>query len=249
MPVDASAYLTSGLPDNFDGPMTDCRFGFNPDYNNGQTLLLLHNKVSTDDDVGTLDGEQYTVNKGFESREKGTFVEREDGSGKGFHESSGMGTLLSAIAKLDGIEETWDARIAEGLTPLHAAFYEGMSFHWERQTLREGTAYESHMLIPTAFVGSGDVVKPKAPRTKKAAAKKKAKKAAAPKTEPEGPDLDEVRTQVRAIADTCDTVEEFAERAYSEIEGLEDNADWQALVDDTDSEGSVWVEAVEAAEE
>jgi len=60
---------------------------------------------------------------------------------------------------------------------------------------------------------------------------------------------DEVRAELKGIADRVDTPEEFQEIAYTEIEGATEDADIMAAIEDLDdeSEWSVWAEAVREA--
>ena len=95
----------------------------------------------------------------------------------------------------------------------------------------------------------------KAPAQKAPAKKAPAKKAPAKQAVDETPYAaaraavsDSCIAAIRDIADECTTVEEFMDRAYSEIDGIDGDTDIQLLVDDTESAESIWAEAVAAAE-
>jgi hypothetical protein len=111
----------------------------------------------------------------------------------------------------------------------------------------EQTEYEAFnkkrtRLLPTEVKGwtsGGDAKKP----AKKAAAKKVAAKKAAPKAEEsEEGGLEAIKAQIITIAKTSedDGGATFIERCYAEIDGLDANDEAMALVDDVESEDSIW---------
>ncbi len=239
---------TTGLADDLDITIRNFRFGLDPAYTNQDdemTLTGICDFATDDPDVGTngvIENQFLTIGKGWEAIDGGKAVQREDGRPKGFNNSTYLGAIIDACLALD--ENKMRSRMEETkLTPMHAGYWEGLELHMEQT---EYTAFDKKRtrLLPTEVKGWG-AAKPKA--AKKAAAKKvAAKKAAAPKVEEEaeetGPTLESLKAQIIAIAKTSedDGGATFIERCYSEIEGLDANDEAMALVDDVESEESIW---------
>ena len=235
---------TTGLADDLDITIRNFRFGLDPAYTNQDdemTLTGICDFATDDPDVGTngvIENQFLTIGKGWEAIDGGKAVQREDGRPKGFNNSTYLGAIIDACLALD--ENKMRSRMEETkLTPMHAGYWEGLQLHMEQT---EYTAFDKKRtrLLPTEVKGWG-AAKPKA--AKKAAAKKVAAKKAAPKVEePEVDPLEALREQIVAIAKTSedDGGATFIERCYTEIDGLDANDEAMALVDDVESEGSIW---------
>lgn len=235
---------STGLADDLDITIRNFRFGLDPAYTNQDdemTLTGICDFVTDDPDVGTngtIDNQFLTIGKGWEAINGGKAVQREDGRPKGFNNSTYLGALLDACMGL--AEDKMRARYeSTQLSPMDAGFWEGLQLHMV-QTEYEAFNKKRTRLLPTEVKGWG-AAKPKA--AKKAAAKKVAAKKAAPKVEePEVDPLEALREQIIAIAKTSedDGGATFIERCYSEIEGLDASDEAMALVDDVESEESIW---------
>lgn len=244
---------STGLADDIDVTIRNFRFGLDPAYTNQDdemTLTGICDFVTDDPDIGTngtIENQFLTIGKGWEAVDGGKKVQREDGRPKGFNNSTYLGALLDACMAIG--EDKMRARYeATKLTPMDAGFWEGLSLHME-QTEYEAFNKKRSRLLPTEVKGwTGEAKKP----AKKAAAKKVAAKKAAPKAEAEevetdaedaGPTLESLTAAIIAIAKTSedDGGATFVERCYSEIEGLDANDEAMQLVDDVESEDSIWM--------
>lgn len=232
--------------------------------------------VTDDPDVGeggTIENQFLSIGKGWEIADGGAKVVRPEGKKGGFNNSTYLQTVINTIMGLEGGEKLLRGRYEEtGLTPQEAGFWEGLRCHMEQTEYTVGgfggqEAKVRTRLMPTEVYGWDNAApKPaKAAPAKKAAAKKApAKKAAAAKVveveEPAEPEVEltpyqtaraaageEIVAAIRAIADECEDTDTFMERCYAEIDGIDDSAEIQLLVDDVESEESIWAEAVEAA--
>lgn len=260
---------TSGLFDDGEVTFTEARFIKDPSYVNSEGDLMpvfAVDLVTDEPDVGengVLENQFFSIGKGWEIEDGGAKVVREDGkSGKGFNKSTYLQAFLGAMLDLDGGMDAVRARYEDtGATPQEAAFWEGLRVHVEQHEYETGgwgnvEKKTRSRLMPTEILGWDGVKAEVKSVAKKAPAKKApAKKAAAAKPAADETPYaaakaaagDEVCAAIRAIADECDTVEEFMDRAYSEVEGIDDDTSIQLLVDDVESAESIWAEAVAAA--
>lgn len=255
-------HFHSGLPEDFDGEIDDAYFMYDPEYNNGQTLLLKLEVKTEDPEIQEMLKRplQYSVGSGFSPTEGGAAIERSDGQKKGFHVNSAIANLLTAMLGCDGAEKVLrDKNIGRG-NPFRAEFYIGLNFHWDRVTFKYGGEIgDKDRLMPTKFLGAKGAPAPaavakKAPGAVKAApAKAVAKKAAAPVAAPvdelpaESPAVaveegSEAWNQLWEIAMAADDHGKFVEAAF-ELEGVAENEDVQQFVLD-DGPDSLWAKAV-----
>lgn len=252
---------SSGLADDVDVTWEAVHFGQNPTYTDdagNMPVVFMATEFYSDGDIEPRE-QLYTIGKGWEVQDKGAKVVREDGKPKGFNNSTKLQIILNRCLELD--EGAMRARYeATGLTPQEAGYWEGFTFHANQEereiTFGDKKGQTRTDLMPTAVIGwkDGAASKPagaakKAP-AKKAAASKKA--AAAPAGEAEsngavtGAALAKVKLAIRAIADECETFEQYVDRCYTEIDEASEDAGVAALIDD-DETGSIWADAVEAA--
>lgn len=252
---------TSSLPDDFDAVMRDAKFGKNSNYviksgpNKGQMpTVLTVDLVSGDADIDqNVKGRTFTIGNGWVAMDNGTRVEREvpkAGAKQGFQDNSTLQIIVDRLLELD--EAAVMAHYeATGAPPQDVRFWEGMNAHWEREDYTDFQGNKRDRLVPTTLHGWVDEVAEK-PAPKKAVAKKAAaKKKAAPKPAPEdnggGGLSDELRAQIRDIADNADDFESFVDTAFAEIDEAATDEDVAAAITD-DGEGSIWAEAVAAFE-
>jgi len=245
-------HTTTGIADDLDITIRNFRFGLDPAYTNGDdemTLTGICDFVTDDPDVGnagTIENQFITIGKGWEAVDGGKKVQREDGRAKGFNNSTYLGAIIDACMQV-GSDKMRARYEATQLTPMDAGFWEGLTLHME-QTEYEAFNKKRTRLLPTEVKGWSEG---KAKPAKKAAAKKVAAKKAAPKAEEveveevaeeTGPTLASLTAAIIAIAKTSedDGGATFVERCYSEIEGLDANDEAMLLVDDVESEDSIW---------
>lgn len=243
---------STGLADDLDITIRNFRFGLDPAYTNQDdemTLTGICDFVTDDPDVGsngTIENQFITIGKGWEAVDGGKKVQREDGRPKGFNNSTYLGAIIDACMQV-GSDKMRARYEATQLTPMDAGFWEGLTLHME-QTEYEAFNKKRTRLLPTEVKGWSEA---KAKPAKKAAAKKVAAKKAAPKAEEveveevaeeTGPTLASLTAAIIAIAKTSedDGGATFVERCYSEIEGLDANDEAMLLVDDVESEDSIW---------
>lgn len=244
-------HYDTGLPEG-PGVMTNCRFTRDPAVNEGQTLLLKADILFDDPDTGEYDA-RWKCGEKFESNDDGATAERIDGQDKLFHQNTGVARLGISMLACEGAEEVIRERYAErGLTPKHAAYYEGLKFNFVNIPYSgtiNGEKAEWTVLEVDEFLGVVED-KPKA-ASKPAGAAKKAggatKKAAAAKAD-EADAVDAVddasRARVYEIAYEAADEESYVEAALAEFADSMTPA-LQAMIEDV-GPGSVWAEAVEA---
>lgn len=264
---------SSGLADDIDVTFTEVRFVRDPSYvdsDSGDMIPVFAVDFATDDpDVGengVIENQFLSIGKGWEIEDGGAKVVRPEGKKGGFNNSTYLQSIINTMMDLENGEKLLRGRYEDtGLTPQEAGFWEGLRCHMEQTEYTVGgfgnvEKKTRTRLMPTEVYGWTEAPKPatKAP-AKKAPAKKAAVKKAAAK-EPEVEETvqtpyaaarlaagEEIVAQIRAIADECEDTDQFMERCYAEVAGIDESAEIQLLVDDVDSEESIWAEAVEAA--
>lgn len=245
----------SSLPDDFDGTLDNCRFGKNPKYTIKETgaMPVVFSFDILAPELGENQDMILTIGNGFKAEENGTLavLEKPRSSGKtGFQDNSNIMGWINRLFELDeaAMLERYEST---QYPPQDARFWEGLRCHFNREKYKDFRGTERDKLMPTALLGWGEgdgEVKAKPATAKKKASKKKA--AAKPKAEPadEGVD-DETLAALDAIADECETYDEFVSRAFSEVDGADSEPLYSVIMAGEDTEGSVWVRALERAEE
>lgn len=235
---------STGLADDLDITIRNFRFGLDPGYTNDDEMVLVGicDFATDDPDVGTggvIENQYITIGKGWEAVDGGKKVQREDGRPKGFNNSTYMGAIIDACMSID--PDKMRGRFEQTkLSPMDAGYWEGLTLHVE-QTEYKAFDKTRTRLLPTEVKGWASEAKKPA---KKAAAKKVAAKKAAPKAEEtEADPLVSLEDQIIAIAKSSpdDGGATFIERCYAEIDGLDANDEAMALVDDVESESSIWM--------
>lgn len=225
--------FTSGLIDDVDGTIKDPFFAFDPNYMDG-TRLVLKFTILTGDDDNPEEELMYPCGAGWEPKDGGARAVREDEKQKAFNKSSGMGLLCTAA-----IEAGADGVLMERGTPMDAAIWDGLAFHWNRKTFKYGGDIgDKERLVPTAFKGtigasggSGGGGGSGAAATSTpapAAAPAAAAPAATPTTE--APVTGKLRVNLIKLAKACATHDDFMEKAY-EMPDVLNSPTAQALVD------------------
>jgi len=154
--------LESGLPNDVDAYMSNCRFGTKDEYmkqivdTGGETsgLMFLCDLV---DEAGELLGQQgWTVGSGWKTEDDGVSIAHP--VRKNVVISSRYGQLQYRVVKELSVEMDKYGK------PLVAASWNGMGFHWmleEHETLKqvEGGREKKQGLMPTAFVGLNEAIR------------------------------------------------------------------------------------------
>lgn len=235
--------LSSGLPESFTGKVQDSFYAFDDNYQDGEAALLKWEVLADDPEIGesgvlTL---MYPVGKGWEPKSKGAGVAHESGKAKNINRSSGLGLLIAALLEVCGEE------IVDKGNPLDdAGIFKGMSFDFERRDFEaniggEKITYNRMLPVAVAEGGGGEV------KASKKSAKKSSKKDDAEDNgaDGEGGDAAEVklpakvRIALKKLAKECDNHDEFVERAFEEIDGVEGDDAVEAAVMDS-SDAGIW---------
>lgn len=248
-----------GWAEELDGTtvtFSNCRFGKTPGYtdsNTGDMVLVFLHDYDTDAEVSNpdmLEDQILTIGKGWDAKDDGAQVVRSNGSNKGFNTSSRIQMWIDRMFELDGGEAALRSRYQDtGYTPQHAAFWDGLTVTLGVHQV-EVMDKTRDVLLPDTIIGWGDDNEDEAPKKKapaKKAAKKTAKKKAAAPADDEPAVPADMVAAIEAIAAEAEDADEFIARCYDEVDGLDENADAMALVDDVDSDDSIWIKAVEAA--
>lgn len=148
---------STGLPDKLDVVVQEAWFEFDPEYNNGQTLLARFNVDTTDDSFGE-NGKgiiQYACGNGWEAEDQGQRAVREDGGQKGFNVNTAYQLFIAAAIECDGAEAVLRS---EGRgDPRYAPMWVGTAWHLERKEKDYGGEIgKISRLLPTAFLGEAN---------------------------------------------------------------------------------------------
>jgi hypothetical protein len=137
----------SGLKPEFELGITEARFGYDSNYNSGQTLCLILEGTDGEGDEQRL---LFSCGAGWEPAEGGARAAREDGSDRRtFNRSSGIGYLGKAAVEVGApLEKRGEA--------FEAKVWTGLRFRFERQTTGQGQ-YASERPLPVEYLGEGAV--------------------------------------------------------------------------------------------
>lgn len=171
---------SSGLPDTLDIEIKECWFTFDPEYMDGQQLLIKMNVMTNDETFGeagygTL---QYSTGKGWLAEDRGAVAVREDGNNrKGFQEQCAYNLFILAALECPGAENV--LRSENRGDPRKAGMWVGTSWHIERKEKDYGGDIgKISRLLPTKFLGESGINSTEAQAVK--ASGGVAKKAAGP---------------------------------------------------------------------
>lgn len=151
---------STGLPDDFDMVVKTAWFEFDPEFNNGQTLLMKMEVETSDPDFGEGGtGElRFSCGKGWETMDKGETATREDGTNKLFHQSTAYQMFIKGAISCDGAEKVLRG---EGRgDPRIASMWVGTAWHMNAKTIDYGVIDgqqigEKQKLVPSSFLGEG----------------------------------------------------------------------------------------------
>ena len=221
---------TTGLLESYTGKIVDAQFGFKPDYQNGQALLLMVDINTGDPEIGEggIVSEQYPVGKGWDSTDGGKTAVHESGQDKNFNNASGIGLLLNSIIDAGGL----GVLQATGCTPNQAACWVGGTYVFERKefsgTMQDKTQRTWHRMLVTDVVAGGAVTAAPAPAASMpaptpvpapaAAAPAATQAAPAAPAATDGPELPPVlKAKLKALAVAADTHDAFIEAAFGQV--------------------------------
>jgi len=231
---------TSGMLDGYTGQIVDAQFGFKPDYQNGQALLLMIDVNTGDPEIGEggIVSEQYPVGKGWDTNDGGQTAVHESGKEKNFNNASGIGLLLNSIIDAGGLPILQGT----GLLPHQAKCWIGGSYTFERKEfsgkMQDGKERTWNRMLVTDLAGTAPATAPQAP----AAAPVAAPAPAAPSTPASAPAAAGtpgehavpvvVKAKLKTIALAADTHDAFIEAAFAQVaEAMTDPAIEAAIGD------------------
>ena len=212
--------FTDGLVTEYQGKITDAYFTYDDSYNDGESLLLKLEIQTDNPELG--DGgaviEQYPVGKGWETTDKGKSASREDGKPRALNRNSGVAVLVTSAIEAGAASELKSRGI-----PTEAAIWPGLEFTFARKEFTfkvDGEERSYGRMLITEYHGQG------------IGGKTADKPAAADK--PAGPIPPKVKIALKKLAMECDTHDDFIERAFVEIDGVDGDAVVEAAVMDAD---------------
>ena len=212
--------FTDGLVTEYQGKITDAYFTYDDSYNDGESLLLKLEIQTDNSELG--DGgaviEQYPVGKGWETTDKGKTASREDGKPRALNKNSGVAVLVTSA-----IEAGAAAELKSRGIPTDSAIWPGLEFTFARKEFTfkvDGEERSYGRMLITEYHGQGIGAKTAAIETSGTAGK------------PSGPINPKVKIALKKLALECDTHDEFIERAFVEVGGVDGDLVHEAAVMD-----------------
>lgn len=143
--------LSSGLIDDFDATISEAYFGYDEKYNDGSTVLLIL-ECTTDDLDRPTETLKLSTGTGWVIENQGRNIVSENGKPRSFNKNSVVGGFLASALNVGAGE----LMRSKG-TPMEAATWRGLSFHFNRVMVAGFDGSEKERLLPTAFIGGGAV--------------------------------------------------------------------------------------------
>lgn len=263
-------YVGSGLWDGGRCVFRNPQFGRLPDYRDGQVVVFTADLYLPDDDGQVLEGQRFSMGNGWVASDDGTeIVAHEDGKKLKLNDGTGLGHFVNTLGVVEGLDDVLTARIKNGdpgVTPFHVGLYDGldvtveqkskdMTINGDQVTQRwyEVVEFHGYEGQGSSSNGNGKAAKKAAAPVAKKATKAVAKKAAAKKVEEPAEDnptdgvgaVDEkVVAKIIAIANECETFDDFVARSYAEVDEVAD-APYSEMVEDTSDDG-LWAQVCAA---
>lgn len=169
---------SSGLRDDFDGTITSMKFGYDTDYMDGKTCIVLMNiDVEGSDDTERV---MLSTGTGWEPADRdGKKAQREKGDNKPFSNQCAY-SLFTTAAMDAGAGELLISRVSDGTMTWDSALWDGdLRFHFNQQEYKpygwkEGENLRSR-LVPTDYLGLAGEKTGKSEKSKKDKKKDKVK--------------------------------------------------------------------------
>jgi hypothetical protein len=217
---------SSGLLDDADVWVERAYFGYDAQYDDGNTCILILEGTSPDlppEDNAVR--QFFSTGTGWEPRDNGKSAVNADPKIDEFHSSCAYARFFRAVLELPGAGDVIKGR---GF-PDNAEIWNGLGFHLERMTVNYGPPIgERKVLLPTAYLGEG------APASGGgAAAKAKAAKAKAAANGGK-------QAEIVEFAKGFGTHDEFLTAAYGKWADIESFDEFADLIDEN---GAIWTAA------
>jgi len=238
---DESWEFSSGLTDEITIRVTNPHFGYDSEFQDGQVpLFILEGNVIAGDPEGEF-SQWYTVGKGWEATQKGKLLSPEDNSKrKTLNRSTNYAHLLNSLREAAEKQGMADALRKRG-SALSAEMWDGLELYLEREEYTNeigGEKREGSRLLVRKIE--------KMPGAKES----HRVRGTEPTTATEPPAVSDLspmlKAKLRKLAQTVKTSggthSTFAEQAFSDVDGVLDNAVAEDAVMDTGA-GSIWDQA------
>ena len=255
------SWLGDGLPTDFVGTISSPKFAIPVDTQaeDPQPMLI----VDIDNDEAEMNAQRIGLGKGWVAQDKGARVEKEDGGKLVFNKQSKIGRLLDSLMAQESFRTALLERAERDgamLSPFEAAFWDGVTGTWVRNTAEftdasgEKREYSYWTVEDATIKGAG---KAKATTAKKATAKKAAassaqsakekalaakaaKEAAAEATTDAGDAggldlLDPTIAALVELAKAADDHDSYVIEAYTNIDEADLTDEITALIDEPDA--------------
>lgn len=221
------------------------RFEFNPDYNDGQTLILATELTPVNDDDHEAREQRFPCGDGWTTTDKGKTAEREDGGNKPFNGNSYIGQLVGQLVTVAPDETRARLKdVPEG--PYASAFWDGLDVEIEQVEVEfKSLGYKGNRYKIVKFYGFGNNGAGKATKATKKTAKKAASTASGPRTSFTDAEI----AKLDAIADESENKNELLEGAIKDGIVGPDDAELHAIILDDRAEDGIWQRAVKRYEE
>ncbi len=225
---------TTGFAPHFRGVVRDASFQFNNRYKDGEVCLLELLVEPCDEDKDQF-GEYledgctsiwYGCGKGWEPADKGATAQHDSGRARRFAKGTNIATLMTYSQELEGLGEELMKRGRAD----QANVWVGLDLTFElvefNSKSRDGDDITWTVRLPVEYHGVAGETEAKV--AKKAPAKKAAPKPAADEGEDEGTTYNlpaKIRGQLKALAATAETHDDFMESAFAEYPDMGDDAE------------------------
>lgn len=202
-------------------------FGFDASYGNGEIpLAIFEGNVVSDDGEAHDWRKLYSVGKGWDVVDQGARIQREDGRPKGVGKQSKYGLWIA------GAMEAGAAEVLRGRgKQTEAKVWEGLTFEVRaKETDYGGEIGKKQTLVPVRFVGEGSAKT----ATGSAPAAQSAATTAAPTATAQASGLSaSLKAKLKKLAKECESHDEFVDRAFVEVDGVDGNGEAETLVADS----------------
>lgn len=214
--------LSSGLVDEFTADVKDAIFAFDPEYNDGETLVLKLDIQSDDAEVGRegngSDTILYPMGKGWETGDKGKTTRHESGKAKNFNSSSGYGLMIASALEVEALSDVLKKKGG----PTDSAIWKGLNLDFKRVEhpyVMDGEARTRRVLHVVGYNAAN--------------AAKGAKGAKADTATAAAPAISaKLKLQLKNLAKSATDHDDFIEKAITDVEGVSGDDAVEAMVMD-----------------
>jgi hypothetical protein len=228
---------SSGLPDEITVKVTNPHFGYDAQLQDGKACaFFLEGQIVEGDGSGSEFSQWYTVGRGFEPASKGARLAPEDGKRRKLNNQTNYALLFRSLreaAEKQGLME----EVRKRGNPFETELWQGLELYMEREEYTRtinGEQTEGSRLNVVEIRKIGGRSGATAPTP------------AAPVADSDGDLGPKMRAELKRLASKVKgdggSHSQFAEQAFSDVNGVLDNAAAEEAVMAT-GDGSIWAEA------